>query len=101
MGLDRAGLLRRYVTSPSGSAEEPPERAHAALAPLEAQPEPETVGEAYASRAVYAAPPWQVDAWVSQYTAIASGEVAGVTDDVPRLVGHPVALRDEREPRRR
>ena len=50
---------------------------------------PETVPEAYASRAVYAAPTWQVDAWVSTYTAIAAGELAGVTGDVERLTGHP------------
>jgi uncharacterized protein YbjT (DUF2867 family) len=49
----------------------------------------ETVSEAYASRAVYAAPDWQVDAWVSTYTAIAAGELAEVTDDVARLSGHP------------
>ena len=45
VGLDRAGLLRRFVASPSGSAEEPPERPHAAQAPTEAQREPETVEE--------------------------------------------------------
>lgn len=49
----------------------------------------ETVPEAYESRAVYAAPDWQVDAWVSTYTAIAAGEVAGVTDDIASLSGHP------------
>lgn len=48
----------------------------------------ETVEEAYRSRAVYAAPPWQVDAWVSTYLAIAAGEFATVTDDVRRLTGH-------------
>jgi NAD(P)H dehydrogenase (quinone) len=50
---------------------------------------PETVDEAYASRAVYGAPPWQVDAWVSTYTAIAAGELATVSDAVPRLTGRP------------
>jgi NAD(P)H dehydrogenase (quinone) len=50
---------------------------------------PETVPEAYASRAVYAVPDWQVDAWVSTYTAIAAGELAGVTGDVEKLSGHP------------
>jgi uncharacterized protein YbjT (DUF2867 family) len=50
---------------------------------------PETVPEAYASRASYGAPDWQVDAWVSTYTAIAAGELAGVTRDVERLSGHP------------
>ena len=49
----------------------------------------ETVPEAYESRAGYNAPDWQLDAWVSTYTAIASGELAGVTDDVERLTGHP------------
>jgi uncharacterized protein YbjT (DUF2867 family) len=50
---------------------------------------PETVEEAYASRAKYGAPKWQVDAWVSTYTAVAAGELAPVSDDVPRLTGHP------------
>jgi uncharacterized protein YbjT (DUF2867 family) len=49
----------------------------------------ETVDEAYASRASYGAPRWQLNAWVSTYTAIANGEVAAVSDDVPRLTGHP------------
>ncbi|GIJ46849.1 NAD(P)-dependent oxidoreductase [Virgisporangium aliadipatigenens] len=50
---------------------------------------PETLEEAYASRAVYGAPSWQVDAWVSTYTAIAAGELLPVTDDVARVAGHP------------
>jgi NAD(P)H dehydrogenase (quinone) len=50
---------------------------------------PETIEEAYASRAVYRAPPWQVDAWVSTYTAIAAGELATVTEDIPEMTGHP------------
>jgi NAD(P)H dehydrogenase (quinone) len=49
----------------------------------------ETVEEAYASRAVYGAPDWQVDAWVSTYTAIREGELDGVSDDVERLTGRP------------
>ena len=49
----------------------------------------ETLEEAYASRASYGAPDWQVDAWVSTYTAIAHGEVDTVTDDVRLLAGHP------------
>jgi uncharacterized protein YbjT (DUF2867 family) len=50
---------------------------------------PETLVEAYRSRAVFGAPDWQVDAWVSTYTAIASGELAGVSDHVEELTGHP------------
>jgi uncharacterized protein YbjT (DUF2867 family) len=47
----------------------------------------ETLEEAYASRASYGAPPWQVDAWVSTYTAIAAGELAGPTSAVHELTG--------------
>lgn len=54
----------------------------------------ETVEEAYASRAAYGAPDWQVDAWVSTYTAIAAGELDGVSDAVERLTGRePMSLR--------
>jgi uncharacterized protein YbjT (DUF2867 family) len=49
----------------------------------------ETVPEAYASRAGYGAPDWQVDAWVSTYAAIAAGELAAVSTAVPELTGHP------------
>ena len=52
--------------------------------------EDETVEEAYASRrAAYGAEDWQLDAWVSTYTAIRDGEVAAVTDDVRRITGRP------------
>jgi len=55
----------------------------------------ETIDEAHASRAHYGAPDWQVEAWVSTYTAIANGELAGVTDDVLRLTCHaPRSLED-------
>ncbi|PWD51029.1 NAD(P)-dependent oxidoreductase [Serinibacter arcticus] len=53
----------------------------------------ESLEEAYASRASYGAPDWQVDAWVSTYTAIAAGELDVVTDDVATLTGRaPVGL---------
>ncbi|MBZ5734813.1 NAD(P)H-binding protein [Nocardioides sp. TRM66260-LWL] len=53
--------------------------------------EDETVEQAYASRrAAYPdAPDWQLDAWVSTYTAIAEGSQARVSPDVERLTGHP------------
>lgn len=55
----------------------------------------ETLDEAYASRAGYGAPDWQVEAWVSTYLAIARGEMAVVSDTVERLTGHaPTPLRD-------
>ena len=53
----------------------------------------ETLEEAYASRASYGAPPWQVDAWVSTYTAVAAGELAGPTSAVHELTGRePLGL---------
>ncbi len=60
----------------------------------------ETPEEAYASRAVYGAPDWQVDAWVSTYTAVAAGELDGVSADVERLTGRrPISLRQYLEAR--
>ena len=53
----------------------------------------QTLEEAYASRSVYDAPEWEIDAWVSTYTAIASGSLDRVTDDVERLTGRrPLGL---------
>lgn len=51
----------------------------------------ETVEEAYASRrAAYPdAPDWQLDAWVSTYTAIRDGELDRISPDVERVAGHP------------
>ena len=67
-----------------------------------AQSTPLTNGDSIAAsfaerffRMVDQAPDWQVDAWVTTYTAIADGSLDGVTDDVPRLTGHPArALAD-------
>jgi NAD(P)H dehydrogenase (quinone) len=53
----------------------------------------ESVEEAYASRAAYAAPDWEVAGWVTSYTAIAGGQLETVTDGVRRLAGHePMTL---------
>lgn len=55
----------------------------------------ETLEEAYSSRASYGAPAWQVKAWVSTYTAIAAGELAGPTSDVQGLTGQdPMGLEE-------
>jgi len=55
----------------------------------------ETVDEAYASRAAFGAPRWQVDAWVSTYTSIASGDQAAVSHDVERVTGRPAQSFEE------
>ena len=49
----------------------------------------ETMTEAFASRrAAYPdTPDWENAAWVSTYTAIAKGELAQVSQDLPRLIG--------------
>jgi NAD(P)H dehydrogenase (quinone) len=53
----------------------------------------ETVDEAYASRAMYNAPDWEVAGWVTSYTGVAAGEFATISDDVKRLAGHePLTL---------
>ncbi|WP_404391845.1 SDR family oxidoreductase [Humibacillus xanthopallidus] len=58
----------------------------------------ETVEEAYASRASYGAPDWQVDAWVSTYTAVRAGELDGVSPAVEGLTGRrPTSLREHLE----
>ena len=49
----------------------------------------ETLAEARESRGGYGAPDWQIDAWISTYTAIAAGELAGVSDTVERMTGRP------------
>jgi NAD(P)H dehydrogenase (quinone) len=55
----------------------------------------ETLEEAYASRAGYGAPDWQVEAWVSTYTSIAAGDLEAISDDIRRLTGRdPGTLED-------
>lgn len=53
--------------------------------------ENQTLAEAYASRrrAYPETPGWQLDAWVSTYTAIGRGELAAISPDLPRLLGRP------------
>ena len=49
----------------------------------------ETEEEAYASRARFGAPAWEVEGWVSSYLAIARGEMDAVSSAVEVLTGHP------------
>lgn len=49
---------------------------------------PESVDEAWASRSGMAED-WEVEGWITSYTAIADGDVAEVTDAVERIAGHP------------
>ncbi|CAN9468652.1 unnamed protein product [Alternaria alternata] len=47
----------------------------------------ETIEEAYASRANYGVPDWQVDAWVSTYVAIESNVMAPVSNAIQSVTG--------------
>jgi NAD(P)H dehydrogenase (quinone) len=47
----------------------------------------ETEDEAYASRAKYNAPAFEVEGWVTSYQSIGVGEMAHVSDDVERVTG--------------
>ncbi|MFD1713347.1 SDR family oxidoreductase [Amnibacterium flavum] len=49
----------------------------------------ETIPEAHESRAKWNAPSWQVDAWITTYTAIRAGELAAVSSDIETLTGRP------------
>ena len=55
----------------------------------------ETVEEAYASRAHYDVDDWIKEGWVTNYVALAKGEMDLVTDDLKRLTGHePITLEE-------
>jgi NAD(P)H dehydrogenase (quinone) len=55
--------------------------------------EDETDDEAFASRAVFGAPDWEVRGWVSSYWAIRDGSLEPVSTDVRRLIGRgPISL---------
>lgn len=49
----------------------------------------ETEEDAYASRASFGAPAFEVEGWVTSYQALASGELDVVSDAVERIAGHP------------
>ena len=60
----------------------------------------ESLTEAYESREKWSPEPWQADAWVSTYAAIAAGEMVthsdtGISDDVEKVIGRrPLSLRE-------
>ena len=57
--------------------------------------QPETIEEAKASRARFNPTDWELEAWVSTYVAIATGEMSVVSHSVEALTGHaPQTLAD-------
>ena len=62
---------------------------------LPASYQPETLEEARAARAKLNPSDWQLEAWVSTYVAIATGELSVVSHTVQALAGHaPQTLAD-------
>ena len=62
---------------------------------LPASYQPETLEEARASRAKFKPSDWELEAWVSTYVAIATGEMSVVSHSVQALTGHaPLTLVD-------
>ncbi len=57
--------------------------------------EAQSIAEAYETRRAFTDEQWQLDAWVSTYTAIGDGALDRVTDDVERLTGHPARTLEE------
>lgn len=49
----------------------------------------ETLEEARASRARFEPEEWQLEAWISTYTAIAQGTMERISEDVPTILGRP------------
>ncbi|KQS66374.1 NmrA family NAD(P)-binding protein [Modestobacter sp. Leaf380] len=49
----------------------------------------QTVEQAWETRRPSGAPDWEVEGWVTSYTAIAAGEMAVVSDVVEAFTGHP------------
>ena len=57
--------------------------------------QPETIEEAKASRAKFNPTDWELEAWISTYVAIATGEMSVVSHTVEALTGHaPQTLTD-------
>jgi uncharacterized protein YbjT (DUF2867 family) len=50
--------------------------------------EPETIEQAWASRRPSGAPDWEIEGWVTSYSAIAEGVLEAVSDTVQRVAGH-------------
>lgn len=55
----------------------------------------ETLDEAWASRAKYGAPRFEVEGWITSYLAIAAGEMGPASNIVQRLTGKPALVLEE------
>ncbi len=55
----------------------------------------ETLEEAYESRKKWNPQDWEMESWVSTYTAIEKGEQAGVSRDIEEVLGRPATSLEE------
>ena len=90
--LDDSSALDGAVLDVTGPAAVSLDEAAVLLGELTGRParyRRQTTEEGWATRRPSGAPDWEVEGWVSSYLAIAAGELAAVSDVVPRLTGHP------------
>jgi NAD(P)H dehydrogenase (quinone) len=90
--LDDSGALDGTALDVTGPEALSMAQAAEALAEITGRPveyRDQTVEEAWATRRPSGHPDWEIEGWVTSYLAIAAGELATVSDVVPRLTGHP------------
>jgi NAD(P)H dehydrogenase (quinone) len=90
--LDDSGALDGQALEVTGPEALSMAEAAAVLAEVTGRPaayRDQTVEEAWATRRPSGHPDWEVEGWVTSYLAIAAGELATVSDVVPRIAGHP------------
>ena len=93
VGLDRAGLLRRYLSAPSGATDEPPDAIVADAAPAEPEPgetPPSDTEDAEAAPSARGRPARPV-AFTVASTSAASGEPADSVDRLLALIDAELA----------
>src|SRR3954468_11151267 len=96
--LDDSGQFDGQALDVTGPEALSMEDAAAVLSEVIGRPvryEPQTVEEAWATRRPSGHPDWEVEGWVTSYLAIAAGELATVSDVVPRITGHPALTVEE------
>jgi uncharacterized protein YbjT (DUF2867 family) len=96
--LDDSGAPDGQALEVTGPAALSMTEAAAVLADVLGRPvryEDQTTEEAWATRRPSGHPDWEIEGWVTSYLAIAAGELAAVSDVVPRLTGHPALTVEE------
>jgi uncharacterized protein YbjT (DUF2867 family) len=96
--LDDSGRVAGQALEVTGPAALTMAEAAAVLSDVIGRPveyHDQTIEEAWATRRPSGHPDWEIEGWVASYLAIAAGELAPVTDVVPRVTGHPALTVEE------